>query len=414
MKKRIALLLCVCLASALILGACANAQAQGLDVVYAGGLEGGTSAAPVKGFTRGVTGFSLELFKKAAQGETKNVFLSPASVALALGMTQDGARGDTAEEMRSALGLSGLSSQDVNEGFRAMAQALERKDEKTEVRLSNALWANKDVKIGDGFVADNKKYYGAALANLDFSSPDAGSIINDWVKEKTDGKIDDIVDQIDRDTILFIMNAIWFEGSWSRQFDPDDTSEAPFYGMDGQTRVQMMAQEYAFQYADVDGGQFISLPYGDGSLAMYVFLPDKESTLDAAVSALDESVWSGWMDSLAQKQGTVALPRFKLEYETYLKETLAALGMANAFDPDKADFSGIAQAAYIHDVRHKTFIDVDEKGPRAAAVTSVEMRVTSAAPTEDTFTMTVDRPFLFAIAEQETGAILFMGAVKNL
>lgn len=414
MKKRIALLLCVCLASALMLGACANAQAQGLDVVYAGGLEGGTSAAPAKGFTRGVTGFSLELFKKAAQGERKNVFLSPASVALALGMTQDGARGDTAEEMRSALGLSGLSSQDVNEGFRAMAQALERKDEKTEVRLSNALWANKDVKIGDGFVADNKKYYGAALANLDFSSPDAVSIINDWVKEKTDGKIDGIVDQIDRDTILFIMNAIWFEGSWSRQFDPDATSEAPFYGMDGQTRVQMMAQEYAFQYADVDGGQFISLPYGDGSLAMYVFLPDKESTLDAAVSALDESVWSGWMDSLAQKQGTVALPRFKLEYETYLKETLAALGMANAFDPDKADFSGIAQAAYIHDVRHKTFIDVDEKGTSAAAVTSVEMRVTSAAPTEDAFTMTVDRPFLFAIAEQETGTILFMGAVKNL
>jgi serine protease inhibitor len=414
MKKRIALLLCVCLASALMLGACANAQAQGLDVVYAGGLEGGTSAAPVEGFAKGVTGFSLELFKEAAQGETKNVFLSPASVALALGMTQSGARGDTAEEMRSALGLEELSSQDVNEGFRAMAEALERKDEKTEVRLSNALWANKDVKIADGFIADNKQYYGAALANLDFSSPDAVRIINDWVKEKTDGKIDGIVDQIDRDTILFIMNAIWFEGSWSKQFDPDATSEAAFYGVDGEAKVQMMRQEDIFEHANVDGGQFISLPYGDGSLAMYVFLPDKESTLDAAVSALDESVWSGWIDSREPKQGMIALPQFKLEYEAYLKETLTALGMANVFDSDKADFTGIAQAAYIHDVRHKAFIDVDEKGTRAAAVTSVEMRVTSAAPTEDTFTMTVDRPFLFAIAEQETGTILFMGAIKNL
>jgi serine protease inhibitor len=414
MKKRIALLLCVCLASALMLGACANAQAQGLDVVYAGGLEGGTSAAPVEGFAKGVTGFSLELFKEAAQGETKNVFLSPASVALALGMTQSGARGDTAEEMRSALGLEELSSQDVNEGFRAMAEALERKDEKTEVRLSNALWANKDVKIADGFIADNKQYYGAALANLDFSSPDAVRIINDWVKEKTDGKIDGIVDQIDRDTILFIMNAIWFEGSWSKQFDPDATSEAAFYGVDGEAKVQMMRQEDIFEHANVDGGQFISLPYGDGSLAMYVFLPDKESTLDAAVSALDESVWSGWIDSREPKQGMIALPQFKLEYEAYLKETLTALGMANVFDSDKADFTGIAQAAYIHDVRHKAFIDVDEKGTRAAAVTSVEMRVTSAVQTEDTFTMTVDRPFLFAIAEQETGTILFMGAVKNL
>ena len=414
MQKSIAVVLCVCFCAVLVLSGCTNSQAQGLRVVYAGGLESTQDMEEDPAFSTGVCAFSLELFKELADGQEENVFISPASISVALGMTYNGARNETASQMQKVLQLNGMDSQAVNEGFNRMAGRLHQADEKVTVQLSNALWANKDVTISDAFVAENKKYFGAMLANMDFSSPDTVKTINDWVKESTNGKITKILDgPIDIQTILFIMNAIYFEGSWEKPFKAENTEQQVFHGLNGDKEVPMMHQNESFLYGKVDGGQMVFLPYGNGELGMYVFLPDEGDSIKDTIAELDADAWEQWTQSLRQARGAVGLPRFKLEFETYLKDVLSQMGMSDAFSDTKADFSGIAEAVSIKDIRHKAYIDVDEKGTRAAAVTSVEMRTTTAQETEDPFAMTMDRPFLFAIADRETGTILFMGSVVD-
>lgn len=416
MKNRgVAVLLCVCFCMLPLLGGCAGTQAQGLSVVYAGGLESGGDAAENPAVSEGVRAFSLDIFRELAKGQKGNVFLSPASVAVALAMTLGGARDETAAQMREVLHLQGLSSQDVNEGFYAISSLLQREDEKVTVRLSNALWAKKDVKIGEQFIEDNKKSFGAMLANMDFSSPDTVDTINNWVKESTNGKIAKILDgPIDPQTILFIMNAIYFEGSWQKPFKASNTLQETFHGQSGDKTVSMMHQSESFSYGEPGGGQMIYLPYGSGDLGMYVYLPEKGASIADTIQNLDADTWDEWTKGLTEAQGGIALPQFRLEYDTYLKSALTAMGMPDAFSDTDADFSGIAEAVSINDIRHKAFIDVDEKGTRAAAITSVEMRATAIENPAEPFTMTVDRPFIFAIAERETGTILFMGSVADL
>jgi serpin B len=260
----------------------------------------------------------------------------------------------------------------------------------------------------------NREFYRTEVFLLDFSDPAARSTINRWVERNTNGKIDQIIDRIDPSAILYLMNAIYFKGRWARAFDPDKTKEEVFTLLDGRSKKHpFMRESGRFRYYQDRRFQAVSLPYGNGRITMYIFLPEKNSSLQEFYRALSAEDWQEWMVRFTEMEGEVILPRYKLEYETELDHALTSLNMGVVFDRKRADFGAmcmIPPRVFINQVKHKTFVEVNEEGTEAAAVTSVEIRVT-AVPT--TFTMRVDRPFFCAIADNETGAILFMGSIVD-
>ena len=239
------------------------------------------------------------------------------------------------------------------------------------------------------------------------------------MSNNTDNRIDKIVDRISSETILFLINAIYFKGQWTNEFEKGKTREDDFKLADGgQKKLPMMSQSGKYNYYKGKDFQAVSLPYGTGRMSMYVFLPDKRTTLDQFERDLTVENWENWIKSFRMAPGEVMLPRFKIEYEVDLNDVLKALGMAEAFDPRRANFSGIAQLSqaeriYISKVKHKTFAEVNEEGTVAAAVTAVEMQATSVQPPQENFIMKVDRPFFVAIRDNLTGTVLFMGSIVD-
>ncbi|HXG66419.1 MAG TPA: serpin family protein [Blastocatellia bacterium] len=364
------------------------------------------------------TGFGFRLYAEVLkEGGGKNIFLSPSSVGLALAMAYNGAEGETKRAMAEALGLQGLSLEEVNRAYEQLRLLLENPDPKVRLEIANSLWGRKGVEFIADFIARNQKFYGAEVNELNFDDPGAPATINSWVSNKTGGKIDKIVDNISPDTILFLINAIYFKGMWTRQFDKAKTKEDAFYLAGGsEKRVPMMAQSGKYRYFENDSFQAVSLPYGDKRVSMYVFLPQKNSGLDEFHKQLSAANWDAWMSQFRETKGDIVLPRFKMEYGIELNDALKALGMAAAFDPERANFSGMARTdanAFISKVKHKTFVDVNEEGTEAAAVTSVEVQITSMQIEPKPFRMVVNRPFFCAIRDNQTGTILFMGSIRE-
>lgn len=350
----------------------------------------------------------------------KNVFLSPASLELALAMTMNGAAGQTLTAMQDTLQLQGLSMDEVNSANKTMTEWLEQLDPKVELNIANSLWAKKDVTFSPSFLAANKEFYGAKVEALDFSSPSAAKTINSWVSDATNGKIKEMVKPpIDPQTILFLLNAIYFKGQWTSKFDASNTKDKDFTTGDGSTKkVPMMSQSGKFRYLENDSFQAIFLPYGAGKTGMYVFLPKGSSSLPAFITELNAQGWGQWMSQFSETEGDISMPRFKLEYEKALEDTLSAMGMGVAFEPDQADFSrmlsqGSVDKPFIQSVKQKTFIDVNEKGTEAAAATSVQVGLTAMPSDTNRFTMVVDHPFYFAITDDAGKVALFEGAVFN-
>jgi serine protease inhibitor len=363
------------------------------------------------------TSFGFKLLAEVAKQDAgKNVFISPASVGLALAMTYNGAAGETKQAMGRALEAQGMSLDELNSAYAQLRQALESADPKVELSIANSLWARKGLSFKPDFIQRDKQFYGADVTALDFGDPSSAATINSWVADKTKGKISHIVDQIDAQTILFLINAIYFKGKWSSEFDKAKTKEDRFTtGAGQQKRVPMMHQSGKYNYYEGKTFQAVSLPYGDGRASMYIFLPAQGSRLDEFQKDLTAPNWESWMKQFVQTDGSIAVPRFKVEYEVGLNDALTALGMGIAFNAERADFSGIVQGserAFISRVKHKTFAEVNEEGTEAAAVTSVEMRVTSVRP-QKTFQMIVDRPFFCAIRDNKTGTILFVGLITD-
>ena len=364
------------------------------------------------------TSFGFKLFAEVAKQDAgKNVFISPASVGLALAMTYNGAAGGTKLAMERALEIQGMNHTELNNAYGQLRRDLESADPKVELRIANSLWAKKGAAFNPDFIQRDKQFYGAEVTALDFGDPGAPATINAWVADKTKGKINHIVDQIDAQSILFLINAIYFKGKWSIEFDKAKTKEDAFTtGASQQKRVPMMHQSGKYNYYEGKNFQAVSLPYGDGRASMYIFLPAQGLRLDEFQKDLSAANWESWMKQFVQTDGSIAVPRFKVEYEVGLNDALTALGMGIAFDAYRADFSGIVQGsgrAYISRVKHKTFAEVNEEGTEAAAVTSVEMRVTSARPPQKTFQMIVDRPFFCAIRDNKTGTLLFVGSITD-
>jgi serpin B len=363
------------------------------------------------------TSFGFKLFDRVAkQDANKNIFISPSSVAIALSMTYNGASGETQQAIAKALELQGIKIDEVNSFNHTIQQLLATGDTNVELNIANSLWARKDITFAQDFLKKVKEFYQAEITNLDFADPNSVNTINAWVKKNTKDKIDKIVDRIDRDSMLFLINAVYFKGKWEAPFEKSLTKPQPFTIADG-TKIQhpAMSRSGGYRYYDAPTFQAISLPYGSGRFGMEVFLPKSESSLVEFQKQLTAKNWQDWSTNFTYKQGLIQLPRFKIEYEISLKNALQNMGMAIAFDPDKADFRNLSTfKAAIGDVKHKTFVDVNEEGTEAAAVTSVEMRVTSAMPSEETpFQMIVDRPFFFTISDRQTGTIIFMGTIKN-
>lgn len=363
------------------------------------------------------TNFGFKLFNQIdAQGGSGNIFISPTSIAIALAMTYNGAGGETKEAMTKALELQGMSLEEINGANVALKKTLTNLDPKVQLSIANSLWARKGVQFKQDFIQRNKDFYAARVSELDFNNPKASKTINKWVSDNTKRKILKIVEgQIDAYTILFLINAVYFKGDWTVKFDKSQTSEQDFYLPDGrQKKHPMMYQSGRYRYYKGDSFQAASLPYGDGKVSMYVFLPDKGSSLAEFKKKLSAENWEKWMSGFAMTKGDITMPKFKLEYSETLNKALSKLGMEIAFSP-KANFHNMADLSgiYIYEVLHKTFVDVNEEGTEAAAVTKVEMRTTSAQPPEPTFSMVVDRPFFFAIRDNQTGTVLFMGSIME-
>lgn len=361
------------------------------------------------------TRFGFKLFSEvAAESPGENVLISPSSVAIALSMVYNGASGDTQQAIAEALQLEGLSLEDVNQGNAALEALLESADPKVKLAIANSLWGREGVDFQPDFLAKNREFYNAEVTSLDFSQPNAPSVINDWVSRSTEGKIPTIVDRLNPEDVLFLVNAIYFKGTWSAPFNPSMTQMQPFYLPNGdRLNHPLMSQSGQFVYAETDQFQAVNLPYGNRRFSMVVFLPKSSTSLEAFQQTLTTENWQTWNTQFRRREGMVKLPRFNTEFSVGLNDALKSLGMAIAFDPDQADFSAMIDAqAFINRVQHKTFIEVNEQGTEAAGSTGISIGVTS-APIDPPFQMVVDRPFFYAIQDNQTGSILFMGTVVN-
>jgi serine protease inhibitor len=368
---------------------------------------------PDKKLVASNTKFGFKLFSEVLKKDQgANIFVSPSSVAMALAMTYNGAVGTTQQAMAKALEYNGLSLQQINSSNAALKEMLLNPDPSVQLTIANSLWANSNASLNPDFLQRNREFYSSRVTNLDFTSSGAADTINNWVKDSTQGKINKIVEQISPDQVMFLINAIYFKGAWKERFDKSQTSYHPFNLASGQQKqLPMMSQRGDYKYLENDNFQAISLPYGEGKVSFYVFLPKKSTNLKGFYETLNADSWEKWMSQFRLRDGEIRLPRFKMDYEVTLNNALTALGMGEAFS-DKADFSGIGKNLAISSVKQKTFVEVSEEGTEAAAATSVGIIALSAiSKPEPPFSMVVDRPFFTCIRDNQTGSILFMGSI---
>lgn len=360
--------------------------------------------------------FGFELFQRvySFEEEAENIMVSPLSVALALAMTYNGAEGETKSAMEVTLRLSGLTTDEINRSYQTLVESLKSLDSKVLLEIANAIFYRSGFEVENQFVTSNTTYYDAEISALDFSQSSALETINDWVNQKTHTKIPTIIDRISPNHVMFLLNAIYFKGTWTREFNKENTTRKVFkQGNNQQTEVDMMHSQDTVAYLKGDQFSAIRLPYGKENYNMYVVLPDEIDGLNNLIDNLNPGNWAQWMKGMTEKRPVeIFLPKLKFPYEIKLNDVLTDMGMGIAFT-GSADFSGINKngGLCIDYVKHKSFIEVNEEGTEAAAVTIVAIERTSA--TDDKVYFNANHPFLFVITEKTTGAILFIGTVKN-
>jgi serpin B len=358
--------------------------------------------------------FGLKLFKEIIKEEKdKNVFISPLSVSMALGMTYNGTNGSTEAAMRATLEFGDLTQQEINESYQSLIELLTQLDPKVIFQIANSIWYRLGYAFEPEFINLNKKYFNALVRGLDFNDPNAANVINAWVEESTNGKIKKIVEApIDPYLVMFLINAIYFKGTWTYEFDEQQTQDDWFNLPGGsQTPCKMMHQKGDFLYFANNQFQAIDLPYGDAGFSMTIFLPTPPTDIDALIAQFNRENWNSWINSFSMHTVTLSFPKFTFEYGLSLNDALKVLGMEIAFIPEQADFTKMHRngGLFISAVKHKTFVEVNEEGTEAAAVTSVGVGTTSVGG--GTIYMRVDRPFAFVIRENHSQTLLFMGKI---
>lgn len=364
--------------------------------------------------------FGFQLFREINRDTaTGNIFISPLSVSMALGMTLNGARSATFDSMRATLGYGDIPQEDINTAYRDLLDQFTALDSKVILQIANSIWSRKGFVVEQPFINVNKQNFDAEVASLEFADPGAVNIINSWVASKTGDHITHLLKSISPEMVMYLINAIYFQGDWTYQFDPDQTQPGTFYPAGGgDLQWDMMALKREFPYFETDQFQAIDLPYGNGNFSMVVLLPKQGYCPQDLIGELSPEQWDLWMNQFEDREGDLILPKFKTGFKSSLNAVLKAMGMEIAFEPGQADFSGISQSVYdqgqglyISQVLHEAVVQVDEEGTTAAAATSVGVGVTSIPA--DYFMMRVDRPFLCAIRERSSGTILFLGKIMQ-
>lgn len=361
-----------------------------------------------EGINASANNFGFEVFHELY--EDGQVLFSPLSASLALSMTATGADGNTAKQMTKVLGFDGFTTDEVNGYYKKMVSALLTADPKTVFEIANSIWISDRITVKKPFIDDCEKYYSSEVfPGADFGSMDTIDKVNKWCSDKTHGKIKNILEEPDPLLVMALMNALYFNGTWKYPFP--NLFKNKFNTISGKAvEMEMMNTSAELPYSEYDGFRMVDLPYGNGSFSMKVILPGDKEDFGKAVKRFDAKTLDKLNGKAATKTVSVIMPKFMFDYTGSLSDVLVALGMADAFSPAKADFSKMSNdGLYISFVKQKTFIDVNEKGTEAAAVTIVGMFENSAGPEPEVIYFTADRPFLFVIQENSTGAVLFIG-----
>jgi len=358
--------------------------------------------------------FAFNLLKQTSSADSEsNIFVSPLSVSIAFGMAWNGANGDTRSGIENALKMNEFSIDDINEYYRTMQTELPKIDPSTQLSIANSMWYRQTFPIKQTFLDVNQANFNAYVKGMDFNADWATDTINNWCSAKTKGLIKTILTEpIPEEAVLYLINAVYFKGVWCKKFDKDKTYEGEFLNNSNTyVPVNYMSLKDTFSYYNDDRGEYVDIPYGNKAFSMTIVLPAAGTAVEEMLNSLNGSVLKEIYSNMNNTEVLVKMPRFKVESEYVLNNILKNMGMTDAFDPDRADFSGISDISlYISNVLHKTYITVDEDGTEAAAVTSIGIETTS-MPLYKIFS--VSRPFIYLIREKSTGVILFAGVMKN-
>ena len=351
------------------------------------------------------TGFALSFFKNvnAIVEKGENVVVSPYSAGVALSMLAEGAQGETRAEFDNALNGCIFKAEDLGN------------NDTITVKSSNSVWIDNDFSIRNSYMNLLEKDFDAFIDALSFADPATVKAINDWCAENTNGKIDEIIDRLDPSAVMVLVNALYFNAPWEDEFSPSLTKEADFHGVTKNSKVQMMSRSARMNYAEYYGCQMVELPYAGGRYSMIVILPPAGMDADAMMQYIGESIYDMAMGMFQPRQVRFKMPKAKIETSLILNQALKNMGVKSAFTT-AADFKGIAAMGplVLDQVKQKCYIDISEKGTEAAAVTSAQIRLTSARPEAEPVEMTVDRPYLFIITDKTNDNILFAGKIVNL
>jgi len=356
--------------------------------------------------------FGIDLFTRTAAAEPGNLMLSPLSASAALTMLLNGADGDTRGQIRDMLGYdAGMTDDDINKAYQSLVSQLLKADKKVSLAIANAIFYRQHFPFKTPFLNTMASDFDATVKGLDFDSQSAVDTINRWASDNTNKKIPKVIDGISREMVMFIMNALYFKGDWTDQFKKSDTRKMPFRLDNGTTvDVDMMKGRVGVIRHYNDEYSAVELPYGRKNFSMVIIVP--RGTLQEFYQGFTAGTWSTLTASLDNGEWfrtDVNMPKFSFEYEKILNDQLKSLGMTDAFADGLADLSGISDAdLFVSFVKQNTFIEVNEEGTEAAAVTTVGVEATSAPPA-----FTVDKPFIFAIRERTTNTLLFIGGVTN-
>jgi len=358
--------------------------------------------------------FGFELFREVnILSEEDNIMISPLSVSYALGMTYNGAAGTTLQAFNDVLHFGDLTMQEVNESYKDLMDQLVQLDDQVEFSIANSIWYRLGFQVLSEFIKTNKDYFDAAVKKIDFGDPQTVEVINQWIEDNTNDKIKDMLDYIPADAVMYLINAIYFNAQWKYEFDKGDTYQGDFNLSNGtKHQADYMRVSGNFQYTSNEEFTAVELPYGDSTFSMVVMLPSGETEVSDLVSKLDVTHWDSWFDDSRFTGVQVDLPKFKYEFKKLLNDPLINLGLGVAFTGE-ADFTRIHPAGnlFISRVIHQTFIDVQEEGTEAAAATIVEISLTSIGGGGSPILFKADKPFLYLIKENSTGAIVFIGKV---
>jgi serine protease inhibitor len=361
------------------------------------------------------TEFGFRLLKELTREQPHaNIFISPYSVSSVLQMVSTGARGQTQKELRQVLGTKGLTPEGINAAYEGLSQSIRSAQSNAVLNIANVLWYRTGAQLNTDFVAVNETFYQATLGALDFSLPQSAKVMNDWAAKNTQGRIPTIIQPpIPSETAIVLANAIYFKGAWLNPFDTKLIRQRAFHLVGGrEEQLPMMEQTRSFLYQQGPAFQAVQLSYAGQRLQMQIVLPSANSNLEALVEQMDPNAWKkDVLDGFHENRGTLVLPRFKIHWGGDLKNPLTVLGLKQALSPN-ADFSAMSPSRlFLSEIKHQSFVEVNEEGTEAAAVTTGIMALASFRNQPQPFQMIVDRPFLFAISDQLTKSILFMGVV---